>query len=94
MPRTVAEGEAVVERVLGRVLAYDRERGAGLVASLSAYFAANRSWRDAAAALGIHKQTLVYRMQKVEELTGRSLRDLGDQTELFLALRTLRLLDR
>jgi purine catabolism regulator len=56
------------------------------------YFDANRSWQEGANRLGIHKQTLVYRIRRIEELTGRKLGDIKDQTEMYLALRTWQLL--
>jgi purine catabolism regulator len=37
--------------------------------------------------VGVHKQTLVYRMRRVEELTGRRLDRTEDVAELWLALR-------
>ena len=92
MPRTVAEGEAVVDRLLGPLLEYDRANDTRLVASLMAFFEANRSWQEGAKRLGIHKHTLVYRMKKVEHLLGMDLRDSGTQAELFLALKTWQLL--
>jgi PucR family transcriptional regulator, purine catabolism regulatory protein len=52
----------------------------------------NRSWKEGSDRLGVHRQTLVYRMRRVEELTGRKLSSLQDQTDLYLALKTLRML--
>ena len=92
LPPTVAEGEWAVHRLLGPVLEYDAEHDARLIESLQVYFEVNRSWQEGANRLGIHKQTLVYRMKKVEELTGTDLRDFGAQAELYLALKTWRLL--
>ncbi|MDN4172379.1 PucR family transcriptional regulator [Nocardioides sp. SOB77] len=92
MPRTVAEGEAVVRRLLGAVIDYDDANDTDLMRSLWVYFEVNRSWQEGARRLGIHKQTLVYRLKKVEELTGADLRDFGTQADLYLALRTWRLL--
>lgn len=92
LPRTVAEGEAVVAAILGPVIAYDQANGTDLLASLEAYFAAGRSWQQGAVELGIHKQTLVYRMRRIEELTKHRLSDVWEQTELYLAVRTWRLL--
>ncbi|MFD4327980.1 PucR family transcriptional regulator [Nocardioides sp. NPDC058538] len=92
MPRTVAEGEAAVRRLLGPVIDYDAAHDTELIRSLRVYFAVNRSWQEGARRLGIHKQTLVYRIRKVEELTGADLREFGTQAELYLALRTLDLL--
>ncbi|WP_165354255.1 PucR family transcriptional regulator [Nocardioides glacieisoli] len=92
MPRTVAEGEAVVHAVLGPLVDYDQETDSQLLRSLEVYFESGRSWQAGAARLGIHKQTLVYRMRRVEDLTGTRLADMDDQTRLYLALKTLRLL--
>ncbi|MBO9521904.1 MAG: PucR family transcriptional regulator ligand-binding domain-containing protein [Nocardioidaceae bacterium] len=94
LPGTVTEAKAVVSRVLGVLLAYDEEHGTELLTSLQTYFDEKRSWQAASQKLSIHRQTLIYRMKRVEELTGRHLDDLDDLTELHLALRTRRLLDR
>ncbi|MEP9362762.1 PucR family transcriptional regulator [Nocardioides sp. CN2-186] len=93
MPNTVAEGEAAVQRLLGPIIEYDEAHGANLLGSLQVYFEVNRSWQEGARRLGIHKQTLVYRLKKVEEMTGADLRDFGVQAELYLALRTRQLLN-
>jgi purine catabolism regulator len=92
LPRTLAEGEAVVAAILGPVIAYDEANGTDLLASLEAYFSAGRSWQQGATELGVHKQTLVYRMRRVEKLTNHRLSDFSEQTEFYLALRTWRLL--
>jgi purine catabolism regulator len=42
----------------------------------------------------VHKQTVVYRMRRVEELTGRLLRRMEDVVSVWLALRALDLLGR
>lgn len=93
LPSTVAEGEAVVARVLGPVIDYDTENDSQLLRSLEVFLTSDRSWKEAADSLGIHRQTLVYRIRRVEELTGRKLRILQDQTDLYLALKTLRMLN-
>jgi Purine catabolism regulatory protein-like family/PucR C-terminal helix-turn-helix domain len=94
MPRTVAGAEAAVASVLGPLIDYDAEHGSELVHSLRVFFDANRSWQAASRALGVHRQTLVYRMQRVSELTERNLADVHDIAELHLALRAKDLLDR
>jgi purine catabolism regulator len=94
LPGTVTEAKAAVSRVLGALLEYDREHGTELVTSLETYFEEKRSWQSASQRLSIHRQTLIYRMKRVEELTGRQLDDLDDLAELHLALRTRRLLAR
>lgn len=87
MPRTVAEGESVVRRLLGAVIDYDAANNSDLVNSLRVFFEVNRSWQEGARRLGIHKQTLVYRIKKIEELTAVDLRHFGTQAEMFMALR-------
>jgi purine catabolism regulator len=92
LPRTLTEARDVVGRVLGDLIAYDEQHGTHLVASLQTYFDSKRSWQVASRELQVHKQTLVYRMRRIEEITGRDLDDLNDVTELHLALRSLNLL--
>jgi purine catabolism regulator len=94
LPRTVSEAQAAVARVLGPLLEYDEEHGTDLLSSLQTFFGARRSWQQASKQLMVHKQTLVYRMRRVEELTQRDLDDLDDITELHLALRVRELLKR
>ncbi|HET6509109.1 MAG TPA: PucR family transcriptional regulator ligand-binding domain-containing protein [Baekduia sp.] len=86
MPRTVTEARSSADAVLGDLLAYDAEHSGDLVRSLRLFLAENRSWQRASTAIGVHKQTLVYRMRRVEELTGRRLDDTGDVAYLWLAL--------
>jgi PucR family transcriptional regulator, purine catabolism regulatory protein len=87
LPRTLGEAEIAAERVLGPVVAYDDAHATELLRSLSVFLEQNRSWQRAADLLHVHKQTLVYRMRRVEELAGRDLHDTGDVVQLWLALR-------
>jgi len=87
LPRGLSEAGAAVDQVLGRLVAYDAAHDSDLVRSLRVFLELNRSWKDAAAALHIHKQTLVYRLRRVEELTGRRLADTGAIADLWLAIK-------
>ena len=78
LPRTLGEAEIAAERVLGPILAYDEEHATDLMHSLTCSSSENRSWQRSAEVLHVHKQTLVYRMHRVEELTGRDLRSTAD----------------
>src|SRR5262249_346638 len=73
LPRSVPEGQALVSRILGPLMAHDAEHGTAYVDTLRAVLRHNRSWQLAAAELHIHKQTLGYRIRKIEQLTGRGL---------------------
>lgn len=85
--RSRTEAAALVYQVLNPLLRYDEANDTELVPSLRTFLECNRSWKDAAARLFVHKQTLVYRIKRVEELTGRSLSDTADVVDLWLALR-------
>ena len=87
LPRSLSESRRIVDHVLGPLLDYDAAHGSQLTTSLKVFLSENRSWQRAAAALYVHKQTLVYRMRRVEELTGRRLDRTEDVAELWLALR-------
>lgn len=92
LPRTLDESRAIVRHILGPLLEYDAEHDAPLVASLRTYFACNRSLKGTSEALHVHKQTVIYRMRRVEELTGRRLGRMEDIVDFWLALRALDLL--
>jgi PucR family transcriptional regulator, purine catabolism regulatory protein len=87
LPGTLGEASLLAERVLGSLRRYDEEHGTALLESLRVFLRLNRSWQRAAAALSVHKQTLVYRMRRVEELTGRRLDSTEHVAELWIALR-------
>ncbi len=80
---------ALVETVLGRVLAYDAAHGDLLVPSVRVWLERDRQTAAAAASLHVHPNTLAYRVRRFEELTGRSLRSTPDLAEVWLALRAV-----
>jgi DNA-binding PucR family transcriptional regulator len=80
---------AYAARVLGNVLDYDDRNDAGLVATLDAFMSCSGSWSRTAEALHLHVNTVRYRIERVEELTGRDLSRLEDRLDVFLALRSL-----
>src|SRR3954468_16187572 len=77
----------VIAAALGPVREYDARRNAQLIASLRAYIDANFSITRAARAMHIHSNTLLYRLQRVRELTGRDPRNPRDIVFLALSLR-------
>ncbi|GAA4961820.1 hypothetical protein GCM10023205_26710 [Yinghuangia aomiensis] len=72
--------------MIGPVIAYDREHGTELVRTLSVYLRQRRSWQRTSDALKVHKQTVVYRMQRVEQLTGLTLAETAHLAELWTAV--------
>lgn len=93
LPRTLSESRAAIRHVLGPIIDYDRENGSHLVTSLRTYLSNNRSLEKAASELYVHKQTVVYRMHRVEQLTGRRLDSMEEMANFWLALRAMREMD-
>ncbi len=86
------EAHALISRVLVPLIEYDTANGTDLVRSLSAFFAVQRSWQRCADFLHVHRQTVIYRMRRVEEITGRTLSETEDISILWLALRAYEIL--
>jgi purine catabolism regulator len=84
--RDPAEAQALVDRTLGSLIKYDRSTNGELLRSLAAFLACRRSWQRTAERLSVHRQTVVYRMERVEQITGRTLTETADIAELWLAL--------
>jgi DNA-binding PucR family transcriptional regulator len=74
------------DRMLDPVVAHDDRRGGDLVATLRLWLNAGCSTPEAAAALVVHPNTIGYRLARIEQLTGRSLRQPETRLELQLAL--------
>jgi hypothetical protein len=74
------------DRVLGPLLAHDRVHRTELVRTLAAYLDCSGSWSRCAVQMHLHVNTLRYRIEKIEALTGRNLRHLPDQVDLLVAL--------
>lgn len=78
--------ERVVSRILGPIEDYDAQNGTDLLHSLDTYFKHDAQVAKAASTLFVHSHTLAYRLRRIEEITGRRLKRLVDQTELWIAL--------
>lgn len=76
-----------VREWLGTLLDYDQSRGGDLVATLGHYLECGGSYNAAASALGVHRSTLKYRLQRIREISGHDLADPGVCFNLQLASR-------
>ncbi len=56
--------------LIERVEAYDREHTSDLIRTLRVFFAANANVSEAADRLYLHRNSLPYRLARVQELTG------------------------
>jgi purine catabolism regulator len=72
--------------LLGELEAYDRQHKAELIKTLDAYLSTGGALSEAAALLGIHRNTLSYRLQRIGELTGRDLSLAQERLLLHVAL--------
>ncbi|GII06027.1 PucR family transcriptional regulator [Planobispora takensis] len=74
-------------RLLDPLRGYDQEHRADLVRTLEAFLQVSGSWTKCAEILHVHVNTLRYRIQRIQDLTGRDLSRLEDRVDFFLALR-------
>ena len=86
-PRTISEAQRLVSAVLGPLIAYDKSHGGDLVGTLRTFLGAQRSWQHTTRELHIHKQTLAYRIRRIEEILDCQLSDVESVTRIWLALR-------
>lgn len=70
---------------------YDAERDTDLLKTLEAYLDAGGSLVEAAESLYVHRNTLLQRIERIQELTGRDLRNPQQRLNLVVALKYFRL---
>ncbi|MDH0622864.1 PucR family transcriptional regulator ligand-binding domain-containing protein [Pseudomonas chengduensis] len=80
-----------VERVLGALIGDDSRHQPVLMPTLEAWFAENGNLALAAQRLNVHRNTLSYRLQRIEALTGCSFEDPHDRLNISVALLIRRL---
>ena len=85
--------EAFARETIAPLLEHDKRHGADLTGTLRAYLEEDRVQRRVAARCFIHVNTVVYRVNRIEQLLGRSLSDPSTVFDVTLALRVLDVLD-
>ncbi len=68
---------------------HDRERRSDLVRTLRAYFAANSNASEAADRMFLHRNSMLYRLARIQNLTGLDLKDSRAALALQLGLLAL-----
>lgn len=71
---------------LQALIEYDRAHNSTLVQTLEAFFKANCSPKEAASILQVHRNTVLYRLERIAEITGQNLDDADVRLRLHLAL--------
>jgi sugar diacid utilization regulator len=86
------QATALASTVLGPVLALSREDRDVLLQTARTWLTAEGSSSVAAGELHLHRNTVRYRLRRLEELTGRDLAKPVDAAEVFVALECVRIL--
>jgi purine catabolism regulator len=80
------ELQGFLEETLGSLVAYDAQHGADLVRTLEAFFQANCSPKETAAILKVHRNTVLYRLERIAAIMQIDLNDPDARLRLHLAL--------
>lgn len=86
--------EEFYDQVLGPLERYDREHRAELIPTLEAFFACDGNLQRTAERLFLHRNSLAYRLRRIQEITGMDLRRWEDCFRLQLALKIRPILRR
>jgi sugar diacid utilization regulator len=87
MLRSSSHAQRMLDAALRPLLDYDRQHRAELVATLRAFLSAGANLTRSARLLTVHPNTVVYRLGRIRELTGRDPRVMDELLVLFLALK-------
>ncbi|MGC0366545.1 hypothetical protein ABH922_004529 [Rhodococcus sp. 27YEA15] len=82
-PRLV---DVLYRALLEPVVDYDEKKGSCYLATMRTFLALDGQWGATASELGIHINTLRYRLVRIERLTGRGLHTSADRADFYTAL--------
>jgi purine catabolism regulator len=85
--------QAFVDETLGALIAYDKAHHSNLLHTLSAYFANGGNLSQTAEALFVHRNTLQYRMERINQISALDLNNPETKLAVHLALKSHRLLN-
>jgi purine catabolism regulator len=91
-PDQAADIEAFCAALLGTLQQHDATQGSELVRTLDVYLRSGGSPTETAARLGLHRNTVLYRLQRIVAITGLDLDNAERRLELYLALRATEVL--
>jgi|SRR5215212_5772190 purine catabolism regulator len=77
---------APFRRLIEPLLVYDRERRSDLVRTLGVYLAAGANSSEAADRLFLHRNSMLYRLERIRKLSGLDLRNSRVRLALRLGL--------
>ncbi|MCL6446558.1 MAG: helix-turn-helix domain-containing protein [Armatimonadetes bacterium] len=82
-----------VDRLLGGLAAYDQKHNSQYMATLETYLETGGNLAATARLLHTHVNTIRYRLERIEQITGRSLKNPGDRFDFQVALNARKLRD-
>jgi PucR family transcriptional regulator, purine catabolism regulatory protein len=78
---------AFYDETLSAIDQYDRSNRSELLPTLEAFFAADNSLAETASRLHLHRNTVAYRLRRIEQISGHQLSDPETRLALHLGLR-------
>jgi purine catabolism regulator len=90
--RDTPELRAFYEQTLGLLVEYDRKTGQNLIETLEAFFSCHGNLSQTAMRLQLHRNSLLYRIGRIQEIGGVDLEDPEIRLSLQVALKARRLL--
>jgi len=88
------ELERFYDGTLKPLVDYDKKKSTELVKTLEAYFEFNGNFKKISNELFAHYNTVLYRMQRIREVTGMNLEDFDDRLNLEIAVKIKKLLGK
>ncbi len=92
--RDTPELSAFFEQTLGPLVEYDRRTGLNLVETLEVFFTCHGNLTQTAKRLGLHRNSLLYRIDRIREIGRLDLEDPETRLSLQVALKAGRLLGK
>jgi purine catabolism regulator len=83
----IATVRRFTKKVIGPLVKYDRQHHSSLVQTIDAYFAHHGNISQTAESLFIHRNTLLYRLERIQDLTEHDLNQSNMRLALHLALK-------
>jgi purine catabolism regulator len=75
------------KNTIGKLVEYDKENGTNLVETMEAYFRQNGNITEAAKELFVHRNTLIYRIDKIKMILDSDLKDSEELLEIQLGFK-------